>query len=479
MEDQICRICLGDGDIPIYDEKDDSRISEEIRIFGDICLDKYDDTPKHICETCYQLLQSAVVFRTLAKETQSYMEEPVSDEDNFQESDSDNNALDRIDQSELLQNSEDNEMVMIIVSDTDKNSIISTENANSDEETEGYNCDLCNMNFESTQDYNQHINSNCLGPMNIQCPKCNLFVLTENFNKHLKTHNSEEVSLLMQECTTCEILFQSIEDFEVHCKTEEHENALKKPSDNPKIKCPVCEKYLTKSYYKLHLKLHGNDEEKGERLRKCPFCEKSVCYSYYRAHIQKIHPDQQTNDEYQPRRKHNRTHKDNDSIQKLICDQCGKDFKRKYALKLHMLTHGNEYKYKCMFCPYRGRYAGLLKIHIRTHTGDYNYKCTKCPAKFITKSNLNKHLQRHQGPTDIKCETCDKYFYSKSDFDKHNDAIHLGIRNFACNMCGKAFTSRNSMMCHQLKVHKRKRLTNGKGRVADYLKDNPEIAKDT
>lgn len=346
MENQtICRVCLGDADIPIYGEEDESRIAEDIRIYGDIQLIKDDGYPNHICVTCYKLLQNAVVFRNTAQETELFLIDTISREERT--IDSSNNPVMSIntvdntkreadirrtphqtEQSEMESIcTDENEMVMIIVSDEQKEPL------------------------EPEQEI-----------------------------KHSKVPNQKRFQL--------------------------QQNGKGKKNEND-------------------------------------------------------------------------THKNDSELYQLICDKCGKIFKKKHNLDLHLLTHGAEYAHKCMFCPYRGKHASLLKIHVRTHTGDYNYNCTKCPAKFITKSNLNKHLQRHIGPVDFKCNLCEKCFYSKPDLNKHYDAIHLGLKKYVCNICGKAFSFRNNMMCHQLKVHKRKRLTEGKGRVADYLKDELDGALDS
>ncbi|KAM3959821.1 uncharacterized protein ACR2FA_006104 [Aphomia sociella] len=210
---------------------------------------------------------------------------------------------------------------------------------------------------------------------------------------------------------------------------------------------------------------------KSPRQRQCPICEKNVSCTYFKHHMSRIHDTEiqnltEDNNDITEKKCNNKKPK---TYKQYVCDKCGKVFKRPTTFKLHSLTHTNELKYKCMFCPYKGLHQALLKIHVRTHTGDYNYKCTKCPAKFTTKSNMNKHLQRHRGPIDFKCDKCKRGFYSKLELERHDKVDHLGIKNHICNICGLAFGYRNGMMNHQLKVHKREKLTKGKGRRPNYL----------
>lgn len=200
-------------------------------------------------------------------------------------------------------------------------------------------------------------------------------------------------------CQRCNLEFDSFKAYSEHRASVEHENM--------KIKCPVCDKLYSESYYKKHMLLHQSD---------VPF----------------------------------------------VCDICGKKFILQGQFTRHRLTHFYNLPFKCSLCPYRGRFTESLKMHMRTHTGDRPYQCSECAKTFINKSNLNKHILTHKTDHDFKCDTCGRGFNTKRNLDLHFKVDHTGIKDHVCNVCGKAFGYRKQMMKHQLKVHKREKLRSGR-----------------
>ena len=64
-----------------------------------------------------------------------------------------------------------------------------------------------------------------------------------------------------------------------------------------------------------------------------------------------------------------------------------------------------------------------------------------------TSKNAEKKLQKN-----VQCENCHKYLSSKKSLSIHIRSIHLGDKNFHCQICENSF-----LYGHELKSHVRKK----------------------
>lgn len=218
-------------------------------------------------------------------------------------------------------------------------------------------------------------------------------------------HEYSTKKLTSYRCKLCKLSFQTYKEYLLHRSSKQHRNV--------RIQCPICYGLLTTQLYKKHLARH-------------------------------------------------------ESASHLICDVCGKLY-RKDNLVRHMQLHSFDLPYQCQRCPYRGRFMESLKIHMRTHTGDKPFSCDKCQLRFLTRSNLNRHLLTHKKDRPFKCLECGRGFYTQRDIDVHFKSDHAGIKDFDCRMCGNKYGTRKALMRHELRVHKRDKMS--KGRMPLYLQE--------
>lgn len=318
---KMCRVCLNEGDVPIYGDESIEDLSESLTLYGGIEVEENDNLPKFLCHACHEQLQNAMMFRKTAIETDQYLREAV-----FIPSDVDYKVT-------VKQEYLDEDIFKDTLADGNTK----------------YHCILCSEDFVNENDYGTHM-------------------LTE---KH-----------------------STVRD-------------------------------------------------------RCPFCSRK--FNYIQKHLA-----------------HHREFKT------VKCDVCNLKYLES-MIKRHKETHFISPMFKCTECAYETRYSGDFKVHMRKHTGERPYQCQHCTAKFINKSNLNRHEYTHKNQMPFPCDQCDRGFYNERDLNMHNAADHKGIRDYLCNVCGKAFGYRRSMIKHQRQVHKREKLASGRKRVLYLENQEKEI----
>ncbi|KAK2865114.1 hypothetical protein Q8A67_000002 [Cirrhinus molitorella] len=146
--------------------------------------------------------------------------------------------------------------------------------------------------------------------------------------------------------------------------------------------------------------------------------------------------------------RHMRIHK---GAKRYTCELCGKSFTTELNLKYHWNSHTGETPFTCDKCGKSLRHKTNLKRHMRLHARENCFTCHQCGMTFTDRKHLESHVVSHSGEKTFMCYQCGKDFTLKGNLQTHL-RIHSGERPFACAHCGKSFTSNGNLQTH-MRVH--------------------------
>ncbi|XP_013783207.1 zinc finger protein 883-like [Limulus polyphemus] len=222
-------------------------------------------------------------------------------------------------------------------------------------------------------------------------------------------------------------------------------------------KCEFCEKlFISEDCLLIHKKQHSFSSSDKHKCTHCIFSAKS--HSKLLSHLA--------------------THQDYKEDKELFrCLECGKNFKEEVRLRQHQKFHANFQLVKCSLCDSMFRKGSGLATHMRAHlksipssqscenvklnrqeiivrkinnAGDKRFHCSVCDKGFTSTNNLMKHYIAKHDPNNPNIAST-SFKMQKQDDEKEEV---LSTDTYACEKCGRLFTSLKMLEGHKKKIHR-------------------------
>lgn len=76
------------------------------------------------------------------------------------------------------------------------------------------------------------------------------------------------------------------------------------------------------------------------------------------------------------------------------------------------------------------------------------FVCDLCGKCFTTRQSVYAHIQKHVGPKFL-CNICGKCLSNRNNLTKHHKTVHLKEKNYQCTTCDKRYDSSYRLRIHQ------------------------------
>lgn len=322
-------------------------------------------------------------------------------------------------------------------------------------------CFICAIKCENDIKLYAHINSHYNEPQ--PCDECSMSLPNiPAYRDHIQTKHPK-LFKKPYTCGICSLSFKYMPLYDLHLAAVHPQTAKsnKKRRDishcNPSIsnyKCEECNKVFRN---KQSLNTHC----KGHIKKACPICGVEITVYNLSKHI--------TNHKAAPAICHlcGITSKNPESLRghmyythskkRLTCEECGREFKKLYAYKMHIKKeHIGERTFTCDTCGKRFFTNYELNSHIRTtHLKQRPHICKFCNKGFSSRFSMRTHERQHTNEVPYVCEVCGEGFRQNVSLRAHRKSKHniIESKNAECPICRKMFRDDWALKSHTRSVH--------------------------
>ena len=329
-----------------------------------------------------------------------------------------------------------------------------------------YSCPLCQFKSFFKHQVGHHIGSSHRGQTaRIMLLDCSLCKRGEAHDECSKSGSRKAAKLF--KCEKCEFKSSSGKSLKNHVSIR-HEKINK-------YFCSLCDK---KSFYKHHIKIHllSHGKEPGRVLTiGCLKCEREEdhprCFEKQKYQIKTPKTEQKG---IKPSENDQPIKQETEAVKQEIlktgkykCDDCNYSHNQRSIVKRHTdSVHKGILKFFCRECSYKTFYKYAMILHLKSHgvSSDQPLRigCKKCELNIEHRcdgratGNLlkRKKISKPKYTKEFRCDACQISFPNIRKLSRHNlSRKHQGIVRFKCNVCDFKHLFSLHVRIHQETIH--------------------------